>query len=696
MEIGEFRKDTIDRINEEYDSQEERRSAYVTEIVNSICDAGECMGFDPCRFEGTWVNNRKVDIDGYYYDEEDKTLSIFLCEYNGGPTQEVITKSDIEKLIGRARNFVMGSLDETLQLSEERNAPVYYASKRIKEKRVEADRYIFYLITDNVRGEREIKDLEIEKIDEKPALFRLYDMKEYHRVSSSKKGAEIEILFENYGYEGISCIKAEEISSGSEYEAYLSIMPGKLLSDIYTKYGGLLLESNVRSFLTTKKKVNKGIKATILKEPGRFFAYNNGITATASTVKTVMGPHGLMIKSLTDLQIVNGGQTTALINSVDRSPKEKADIDAIYVPMKICVIINDNSSDIIQHISEYSNSQNSISAADFFSNSPFHVKVEQISKRLLAPPKPGTIESTRWYYERARGSYQQDQAFLSPAKKKEFQRINPKSQYITKTDLAKYRNTYDMRPDIVSKGTSYSIKLFADTINSLWESTEIKGSKINDTFYKESVSIAIIYNDLEKSISDKKLAPWYNSGYRANLLTYSIAKLISTLEEMGFTLNLDKIWKEQSVPSCLRNQLLLIAEQILSIINDPNRPVDDVREWCKKEQCWDGIKKTQMELQKEINPYVISIRREIGQNRRSARDDRVRTGDTIRSDVVSKGEEFWKEVFAWGDERGELTNDEKRILKTAFSMNSGKLPDVKQSRWIWETYEKLCRLGYNK
>ena len=101
-----------------------------------------------------------------------------------------------------------------------------------------------------------------------------------------------------------------------------------------------------------------------------FFAYNNGIAATATEVDTEQTPEGLVITRIKDLQIVNGGQTTASIaNAVLTARKnEFIDLERIKVPMKISVLDHDMSEKIIPKISEYSNSQNKVDASDFFSN----------------------------------------------------------------------------------------------------------------------------------------------------------------------------------------------------------------------------------------------------------------------------------------------------------------------------------------
>lgn len=101
-----------------------------------------------------------------------------------------------------------------------------------------------------------------------------------------------------------------------DHTVYLVIVPGKLLADLYDEFGARLLERNVRSFLQARGAVNKGIRETLLTDPGHFLAYNNGISATAAEASVVpMEDGGYGIASLRDLQIVNGGQTTASIHN---------------------------------------------------------------------------------------------------------------------------------------------------------------------------------------------------------------------------------------------------------------------------------------------------------------------------------------------------------------------------------------------
>ena len=59
--------------------------------------------------------------------------------------------------------------------------------------------------------------------------------------------------------------------------------------------------------------------------------------------------------------------------------------------------------------------------------------MEQISRHLFAPASEGVQYETKWFYERARGQYLQEQILLTPAKKKQFELQNPKNKVIKKT-----------------------------------------------------------------------------------------------------------------------------------------------------------------------------------------------------------------------------------------------------------------------
>ena len=158
------------------------------------------------------------------------------------------------------------------------------------------------------------------------------------------------------------------VGNDAGYDAYLAVIPASALADMYLRHGSQLLEGNVRTYLGRVGNVNRGIANTLAKEPEKFFAYNNGIAATACAVSIRTGQDGgLLLTEATDLQIVNGAQTTASLAAARR--EKKLPVEAVFVPMKLSVV------------------------------------PPEISRRLLAPSIGGSQVQTHWFYERARGQH---------------------------------------------------------------------------------------------------------------------------------------------------------------------------------------------------------------------------------------------------------------------------------------------------
>ncbi len=694
MDSETYRNEMIERINAEYDDEPSRRESFLSEIANELCELDQCDGFSPCHFDGSGPNNRRMGIDGYYYDEEnslDGSLSVFCCRYTGAEIPNVLIKTEIEKIYNRARNFIISAFDSSATKFIEYNTPPFFTAKMMNDKREEFQRFRIYIITDDVLSDRANRGLDIEFIDGKNTQVFVWDVNRcYSELISKRSNQDIEIVLENYGYDGINCVKANEISSGAEYDAYLCVVPGKLLADIYAKYGNRLLESNVRSFLSVKGKVNRGIRDSIKNEPTKFFAYNNGITTTASDVGVERTSDGLNITSIESLQIVNGGQTTASIYNATTG-KAPVDVSEVFVPMKICVIPGDTSDELTRHISEYSNNQNKVGKSDFFSNAQFHIKIEKISRRLSAPPAQGSIYATKWYYERARGSYIQETLGKSASEIKAFQKENPKNQVMTKTDFARYRNTMELRPYDVSKAPETNFVKFGIEADALWRSTEIEGAAINDHYFKDTVGLAILYTAFHKLLSNKKIVPWMMSGEGKCLTSYSISRLILALNKVNCTINFNAIWNEQRAPDEMLNQLLEIASQIRSKLQiEIEGTSKNLFDYCKSEKAWILVKSLDIELHKEINPWVSSIGHEKSTTNRAKRAEKETGQIKNRIWVVQQSDEFWRKVMEWGMEHGKLNSSEISVLNAAANMNAKqKPPTERQCKWIKQIYDRM-------
>ena len=327
---------------------------------------------------------------------------------------------------------------------------------------------------------------------------RVVDITYLYNITE-KSHIPIEINFEADGFD-VPCI--ESPSDNEEYKSYLAIIPGFALANIYEKFGSRLLEQNVRSFLQPTGKVNKGIRNTILKEPHMFLAFNNGIAATAESIELGKDSQGkgIVITKVNDLQIVNGGQTTASIYHTLK--KDKADISNIFVQVKLSVVKNkDNFSTIVSRIAEYANTQNKVSVADLSSNKPYHINIEKLSRNIFTPHSEKSTTQTKWFYERARGQYKTARLKegFTPSRKKAFDIKNPKSQMFTKEELAKYINVYqevyDGKKLVVAP--HFVIKNVKNYSQFILHNTNVKIEN-NNIYYEDAIAKAILYRTCEK------------------------------------------------------------------------------------------------------------------------------------------------------------------------------------------------------
>ena len=419
-----------------------REDAFTQLMIEYLTEAGELEDGHVCYHRA-----RGIKVSGYNFQEEEGRLDLFISTYTQNPLPTTVRKDAVESAFKQLINFLSKVYKGYHQTIEEAS-PIFDMAQLIHSRRSQLSHVRLFLFTDGLTTLQAKKN---QGRDGVSYSFNIWDLRRTYRcVTSGQKREAIEINFQTQYGSVLPCLSMPE--SQADYRAYVAIIPGEILCKIYAEYGSRLLERNVRSFLQAKGNVNKGIRQTILKEPHRFLAYNNGISATAETVKLVDLPNGGQgIAEIRDLQIVNGGQTTAsLYQSVH---KDKADISGIYVQTKLTVVDRDRMDEIVPLISRYANNQNKVNEADFSANDPFHIRIEELSRTIWAPAVDGTQRQTRWFYERARGQYADAKNREStPAKQKAFTLTHPNAQKFTKTDLAKFEYTWDQLPHIVSLG----------------------------------------------------------------------------------------------------------------------------------------------------------------------------------------------------------------------------------------------------
>lgn len=691
MDSAEFKKDFLESIKTAAAvTGEGSCAAFVENIAQYLIDAEVLSDFTPSFYTGRLGRN-KFRVDGYVFDEFDNTMNLIIANFDGNDSERRLTNTAATHDFGELIVFLKAALTTNLYREIEMSTPCadLVDFLRLNEKNIRKYRLLIFTDADMSNA---IKTVEIEDYDGIPVEGQIWDIDRLFRVCCSEQGRQIiEINFKDYCEEGIPCLEASSAAT-DQYRSYLGVIPGAVLADIYDKYGSKLLEGNVRSFLSTKVAVNKKIRATILNMPQMFFAFNNGISATAMEVVIENTDHGRFITFARDFQIINGGQTTASISNARY--RDKANLDGLYVQMKLTDIeesTTEEADELIRSISRSSNSQNKVSDADFFASHPFHRRMEQISRLLFAPATEGAQYETKWFYERARGQYLQEQMRLTPAKKKQFELQHPKNQVIKKTDLAKVQNTWMGHPDIVSKGAQTNFSEFAEYIDNQWNAND---QQFNERYFQSTASLLLMFQYLEKTIPKQ---PWYEGGYRANIIYYTVAlfRLLIQKQFPGMDLDLMLIWNRQSLPDPVKSALLGLAELVLIKLTDPSRPVANVTQWCKREGCWSGVKKIDYTLPDNLENCLITIDEQKAAQRSAKKDQKVVNEIYAQAEVVNQPVEMWKRLSEFAVKNHLVTPTDVAALTIACKIPS-KIPNTYQCKRLLALLERAVEEGFNK
>lgn len=604
-------------------------------------------------------------INAYAISENYETVDLFITVYSGTDEIAKISGQEIETAAKRILNFFRKAIysleDEKVKYFrgeyvdeiEESSEIFQFAytlakSQDIKENLVRVNAFI--LTNGLYKGDFPANTV----ISGYNFYYKVFDIESLYNITE-KSHIPIEINFKEDGF-NVPCIPSPSVNE--EYQSYLAIIPGEALASIYERFGSRLLEQNVRSFLQFNGKINKGIRTTIMKEPEMFLAFNNGIAATADEIELVDSEDGkgTIISVVKDLQIVNGGQTTASIYHTQK--KDKADISNIFVQVKLSVVKNkEKFSEIVSRISEYANTQNKVSVSDLSSNRPYHIELEKLSRSIFTPITDNKPLQTKWFYERARGQYKN--AILkdgfTPSRKRAFDLKNPKQQLFTKEELAKYINAYQeiidgkkilIGPHYVVRGNQ---KNYVQFMNYCLE------KKINNIYFEDTVAKAILFRAAEKAYGIK---PNAIGDMRYITVPYTITLLNNLTKNQ---IDLYKIWKAQDVSETLKSLLYEMMSAIEPFIKDC-APGGLYGEWAKKEDCWMQVKNNDFSfdlsvIKQDLIDKKNPPKRVIISDDQTELQKRQEDLDKIKSIPTA----IWKKIEEWGRETNSLSNNQQSI-----------------------------------
>lgn len=672
--LEEFHQDFLQSI---FSDSESRGLMKAQSFFELVCEDLMHVGDLSNNYEMAEFIKTGCEVYGYDYDEGRKIFTLINFQFFQEDLIETLTQKHITTKFNRLKKFAelsMDGLHNNLEETSDAYSLAFNINRHVQNNLI--DKFRFVVLSDG-KMSKNISNIPNDSIED---------------ILCEHKVIDIEYLFNIYKSENSSGSYAIELkvpylevhNTSDEYQSFLGIMDGEQLFKIYDEYGQRLLEQNVRTFLQFRSGVNKGIKNTIQYKPDMFFAYNNGITATATHVETQNG----YITKIADFQIVNGGQTTSAIYAAKKN--SKLDISNVSVQMKLSVVKNiEKKGEFVSSVSQYANTQNKVNKSDFFSNSPFHKEMKDYSNRIWVATRGGSQKRTHWFYERVRGEYLNEQAYLTPAKKRQFQIENPKDQLIDKTFLAKSENAWERKPHIVSKGAQYSFEEFAKTVSETLEKNELA---ITEKYFKDAISRVILFRATEKIVSK---ASWYENAFRAQTVAYSIALLSHSIQKRKLFLEFSQIWDEQRLPFELEEVIKVITKKVYEKITNPPPGSANIAQWCKKEQCWNDVRGIDIDLT-PLKKMVITTEEAKYEHKSGKKQKELDNGIEIQAFVIQTNIEHWIQLYGYYTSHNifrTLTITQRDILKK-YTDGRIPLPSEKQSKVLYNLYQKAIEEGW--
>lgn len=470
---------------------------------------------------------------------------------------------------------------------------------------------------------------------------------------------------------------------GSEdLASYLVVVEGDLLADLYHEQGAGILGRNVRAFLQVRNRVNKGMQDSLDTQSGNFFAFNNGLSLTASGVTRSLAGGQAVITSAQDLEIVNGGQTTASLHYAKYH--RGIDLSGVVVQAKLTVVSGLKGESVALSIARFANTQSPVRMGDLSSNNPLFIAVELLSRSIQFHKEGAPLF---WYFERVRGQFlaEQSEAVVSGDADIFTGRFD-RSRKLDKAQLARLELTSMLKPHIVTAGGERSLSSFAMSI----ANDGLGVGRPDDAYFRRLVGRQILWLAADKVIGGLKLG-----GHKATDVAYTMAMLFFTSQNR---LRLDVVAEDQDAGVAFRAAITelapLVHERLLTSAGSRN-----AHSWAKTEGAWEAVKA----LSWSIPTGLVGAHVSTGQTRRAV----VKAGavapdlpisaaaEAAAARVVEFGADAWFDLSKWAKEADQLMSWQRSI---AFSLgrvlSSGRLPTEKQVVQAVKIMEAASQLGF--
>lgn len=618
-------------------------------------------------------------IDGYAIDEEREVLELFTTIHTGQIPPVRLPMAELRSAYERALRFARASMDGLAEKLEPSNTDASDLARRIEREASRISTIRLTLLTDQLTGPSLPEN---EEWSERLVEHDAFDIARLHRIlGEGETRSDIAVDLRQLAGRCLPCLPVRPDAGG--YEAYLTVLPGEVLSSIYQSYGVRLLELNVRAFLGIqgRKSVNAELRRTISDQPSMFLAFNNGLVATVDDILFESDDHGQsLIAGLKGLQIVNGGQTTASLHRARF--KDRLSLEGVEVPVKIIKVTDGDLAEMVSSVSRAANRQNTVQQADFSSNDPFHQQVEELANNSWLDNGRG-----RWFYERARGSYlaAEQKASYRARDDQAFRAQTPRTRRLSKLDLARYLNAWGDLPFRVCLGGQKNFQHFMQRLKDRPQPPP------DEAWFRRLIAIGIIYRAAERIVRQMAFP-----AFRSQIVAYLIASLS---QQTGGRIDFEELWRRQAASPELEGLLRSWAPHVNEVLRS-TAGQRNPGEWFKREECWEAFRCDLPRLSDPIPPELAHSSHEGGQNHAAGGAGRGQTLSVEDFDRIHHCMEVDSATLLQAAELGQrervLHWKTAGILRTLASYAAGgweKRPSVKQARFALEALQAVRDAG---
>lgn len=597
-----------------------------------------------------------LGFDGFFVNVDDSTVNFYVVCYDPDAEDgDRINKRQLDATVKKGTKAIEMVLEKSLDVLDKASYTYDYLESAYSKSKTHE--FILNVYTNLIVPEN-IRPVELVDFNGSTYAVKVVDFSALQVKSDGDEDLYKINLIERFGFD----FNAVKISSTDEFDIYMTAVSGTMLAELYKVDSVRLLESNVRSYLKKTSRVNKGIYATVKDSPNEFAAYNNGLATVATAADIVKVTDSFYkIKTLTNWQIVNGGQTTATLYECS---KDKLELEEIIVPCKLTVLKNaDDPQTLISNISTYSNTQTAIKKSDPPSNLKYYIDIKRLSDSTWAS---NSGKNYLCFFERTNGEY--NTARRRNNYSASFKNKYPQKMKFTKLDLAKAIVCWELRPEIANLGSEKNFEYFNNIVKD-----QLK--EVDETYYKNAYSLVLLYRAIDKIIKQKMITT-----YKSTIVTYTIA-MLSKLSNKSF--DLETIWNNQDLTNTQKADI----EELVDLVHGKLMNAKfgtDIRMWARTTNCWKEIQTIEYELSYSslANEVLFFAKNEPKQ--------------WIEDNNNLKNSALWDSLISWDEANNVLKAKEKNMAKgMRYNTSANKPISSAQKDYAISIFMKAVKAGFD-